>query len=432
MTKVQPKSGGNVIGIITMIFLFGMIGFVTNLAAPIGTIWNEQFTSLGMLGNAMNFLAYLFMGIPAGKLLTKIGYKKTALTAIAVGLVGIFVQFLSGKMGTPVAGFVVYLTGALIAGFCVCLLNTVVNPMLNLLAGAGNKGNQMIQIGGSFNSLLGTLAPMVVMAMVGEVAGSSISQVDPVLYLAMGVFALTFIALLFIPLKEIHKGVEGKKFEKSPWAFRHFVLGAVAIFVYVGVEVGIPGTILYWFSDVSEAGAGLPVETAAGTAGVVAAMYWLLMLVGRFVGGAIGGKVSSRAMMICATGIAALLVFAAIIIPSSVKMTMPAFSFADGFSMVPNVPLSALLFVLCGLFTSVMWGAIFNLATEGLGKYIPLASGIFMMMVVGGGIIPLAQQFLGSGVGYLNSYWLPLAGILYMFFYALVGCKNVNKNIKVD
>jgi FHS family L-fucose permease-like MFS transporter len=427
----QQKQGSNVIGIVTMIFLFGMIGFVTNLAAPIGTIWNGQFSNLGMLGNLMNFAAYLFMGIPAGRLLTKIGYKKTALIAIAVGLVGIFVQFLSGKVGTPVAGFVVYLTGALIAGFCVCLLNTVVNPMLNLLAGAGNKGNQMIQIGGSFNSLLATLAPMVVMAMVGDVTKSSINDVNPVLYLAMGVFALTFIALLFIPLKEIHEGNESKKFERSPWAFRHFVLGTVAIFVYVGVEVGIPGTILYWFSDTTN-GAGLPIETAAGTAGIVAAMYWLLMLVGRFVGGAIGGKVSSRAMMSFATAIAALLVFAAIIIPSSVKMTMPAFSFSDGFSMVPNVPLSALLLMLCGLCTSVMWGAIFNLATEGLGKYVPLASGIFMMMVVGGGIIPFAQQQLGGAVGYLNSYWLPLAGILYMFWYAVVGCKNVNKDIKVD
>ncbi|MDR0907377.1 MAG: MFS transporter [Rikenellaceae bacterium] len=432
MTTTQQKQGGNIVGIVTMIFLFGMIGFVTNLAAPIGTIWNGQFASLGMLGNLMNFVAYLFMGIPAGKLLTKIGYKKTALAAIAIGLVGIFVQFLSGKVGgSAVLGFSVYLAGAFIAGLCVCLLNTVVNPMLNLLAGAGNKGNQMIQIGGSFNSLMGTLAPMVVMAMVGEVVGSSISQVDPVLYLAMGVFALTFVALLFIPLKEIHKGVETKKFERSPWAFRHFVLGAVAIFVYVGVEVGIPGTILYWFSDTVN-GAGLPLETAAGTAGVVAAMYWLLMLVGRFLGGVVGGKVSSRAMMICATGIAALLVFAAIIIPSSVRMSMPAFSFTGGFSMVPNVPLSALLFVLCGLCTSVMWGAIFNLATEGLGKYIPLASGIFMMMVVGGGIIPFAQQQLGRVVGYLDSYWLPLAGILYMFFYAVAGCKNVNKDIKVD
>jgi FHS family L-fucose permease-like MFS transporter len=426
----QQKQGSNIIGIVTMIFLFGMIAFVTNLAAPIGTIWNAKFSNLGMLGNLMNFAAYLFMGIPAGRLLARIGYKKTALTAILVGIVGIFVQFLSGKTGDATLGFSVYLAGAFIAGLCVCLLNTVVNPMLNVLAGAGNKGNQMIQIGGSFNSLMGTLTPMIVMAMVGDVAKSSIADVNPLLYIAMGVFALTFVILLFVPLKEIHESVDVKKFERSPWAFRHFVLGTVAIFVYVGVEVGIPGTILYWFSDASDAGAGLPVETAAATAGAVAGLYWLLMMVGRFVGGAIGGKVSSRAMMAFATGVAAILVLVAILLPSSVQTMMPAFT-GSKFIMA-QVPLSALLFVLCGLCTSIMWGAIFNLATEGLGKYVPLASGIFMMMVVGGGIIPFAQQQLGGAVGYLNSYWLPLAGILYMFWYALVGCKNVNKDIKVD
>ncbi len=114
MTTQQKQ--GNIVGIITMIFLFGMISFVTNLAAPIGVIWKNTpgFENLGTLGNFMNFFAYLVMGIPAGKLLSKIGYKKTALAAIAVGLIGIFVQFLSGKTGAN--GIYVYLTGAFIAG----------------------------------------------------------------------------------------------------------------------------------------------------------------------------------------------------------------------------------------------------------------------------------------------------------------------------
>jgi FHS family L-fucose permease-like MFS transporter len=423
MTQTQQKQGGNIIGIITMIFLFGMISFVTNLAAPIGTIWKEQFPDLGLLGNFMNFAAYLFMGIPAGRLLAKIGYKKTALVAIAVGLLGIFVQLLSSKTGD--AGFYVYLIGAFIAGLCVCMLNTVVNPMLNLLAGGGNKGNQMIQIGGSFNSLVATVTPMMVMAMIGEASKASISDVNPLLYIAMGVFAVAFIILLFIPLTEIHKS-GNVKYEKSPWAFRHFMLGAIAIFVYVGVEVGIPGMILFWLKN----GAGLPVETAAATAGFVAGTYWFLMMIGRFVGGAIGGKVSSRAMMIFATGVAAILVLVAILLPSHIQTMMPAFT-GSKFIMA-QVPLSALLLVLCGLCTSIMWGAIFNLATEGLGKYTPLASGIFMMMVVGGGVIPLIQEQIAGVAGYMNSYWLILAGILYMCYYAVAGCKNVNKDIKID
>ena len=422
----QQKQGGNIIGIVTMIFLFGMISFVTNLAAPIGVIWknNPAFENLGMMGNMMNFLAYLFMGIPAGKLLSRIGYKKTALAAIAVGLLGIFVQFLSGKTGA--AGFYVYLGGAFIAGLCVCMLNTVVNPMLNLLGGGGNKGNQLIQVGGSFNSLVGTLTPMMVGAMIGEVSKASIANVNPLLYIAMGVFALTFVILLFIPITNPTKTASDVVYESSAWKFRHLVLGAVAIFFYVGVEVGIPGILFYYLSK----GAGLPIETAAATAGAVAGTYWFLMMIGRFIGSAVGAKVSSRAMMVFTTSVAAIFVVAAIFTPNTVQVSMPAFT-GSAFIMT-KVPMSALLLVLCGLCTSIMWGSIFNLATEGLGKYTPQASGIFMTMVVGGGVIPLAQEQLVKVVGYMPSYWLIVAGILYMLYYALVGSKNVNKDIKVD
>lgn len=181
----QEKKNGNIVAIITMFFIFAMISFVTNLAAPIGTIWGHQFEGnsvLGMMGNMMNFLAYLFMGIPAGNLLVKIGYKKTALWAMAVGVIGLAVQYLSSIVGTdtvlftmnssmdkdgiavpvefPVSlNFFIYLLGAFICGFCVCMLNTVVNPMLNILGGGGNKGNQLIQAGGALNSLSATLTP---------------------------------------------------------------------------------------------------------------------------------------------------------------------------------------------------------------------------------------------------------------------------------
>ena len=94
--------------------------------------------------------------------------------------------------------------------------------------------------------------------------------------------------------------------------------------------------------------------------------------------------------------------------------------------------MSALFLVLCGLCTSIMWGGIFNLAVEGLGKYTAQASGIFMMMVVGGGIFPLLQQVISDSVGYMASYWLIIAMLAYLLFYGLIGCKNVNKDIPVD
>lgn len=434
----NQKQNGSVIAIITMMFLYAMISFVTNLGAPIGVIWKNQpeiggSNVLGIMGNFMNFFAYLFMGIPAGKMLTKVGYKKTALIGIAVGFVGVLIQFLSGFSG-GIPGFCIYLFGAFISGFAVCILNTVVNPMLNLLGGGGNRGNQLNMIGGTLNSLSGTMTPMLVGALIGTVTASTqMADVNLVMYIAMTVFAAAFVILLFIPIQdpEIGKVTADTVFEHSPWAFRHCLLGVIAIFVYVGVEVGIPGGLNFYLSDTSDKGAGL-LENAATIGGAVAAMYWLLMLVGRLISSAIAAKVSSRQMMLCTTFVGMILIIAAMLTPKDVTVTMPLVKILEGNVEMTVVPMSAMLLVLCGLCTSVMWASIFNLATEGLGKYTAQASGIFMMMVVGGGVLPVVQNFFADLMGYMPSYFIYFIAMAYMFYYALLGCKNVNKDIPVD
>lgn len=439
----QQQKNGNIIAIITMIFLFGMIAFVTNLAAPIGVIWKNQpgiegSSTWGMMGNMMNFLAYLFMGIPAGKLLTKVGYKKTALIAIAVGFMGVFIQYLSGiigvgaTIGTLPANFFVYLLGAFVCGFSVCMLNTVVNPMLNLIGGGGKKGNQYIQFGGTFNSLTGTITPMFVGALIGEVTkDTAITDVNLVLFIAMAVFAAAFIILSFIPIADPQKKADNLVYESSPWHFRHFVLGAIAIFVYVGVEIGIPGTLNFFLADTTGKGAGLDPVTAATIGGFVAGTYWFLMLCGRFVfGSVLGGKISSKTLMIAACTIGIVLVLCAMFSSVETRVSMPVFT-GSSFEMV-KVPIAALLLVLCGICTSIMWGSIFNLAVEGLGKYTEAASGIFMMLVVGGGVLPLIQNFIADASTYMFSYIVILLGLAYMLYYAAIGSKNVNKDIKID
>ena len=421
------KQKTSFVPILVMIFLFGMISFVTNLAAPIGNIWKMQpqiagSNALGMMGNMMNFLAYAIMGIPAGNMLTKFGYKKTALIAIAVGFCGVLVQFLSGVVASFPANFIVYLLGAFISGFSVCMLNTVVNPMLKLLG--GRRSNQYIQIGGSFNSLMGTLTPMLVGALIGTLtAQSKIADVNPVLFIAMDVFAAAFVALLFIPIED-PEAVKTQVKAENPMNYRHFVYGVIAIFLYVGVEVGIPGTLNFFLSD-SVNGAGLDPSVAVRTAGFVAGTYWFLMLIGRLISSFISGKVSSRAQLITVSTVALILVLCAMFIPVSNKASMPAFT-GSGFSMV-EVPLSALLLVLVGLCTSVMWGTIFDLAVEGLGAATNKASGIFMAMVVGGGILPLLQNFVADKAGYMPSYWVIVAGLAFIFFFAVAGSRVVKK-----
>ena len=441
-SKSNVKSGGNTIAIIAMFFLFAMISFVTNLAAPIGTIWGYQYegnSTLGMLGNMMNFLAYLFMGIPAGNLLLKIGYKKTALWAMAVGAIGLFVQWISSQCGaeteilhtgsyTVNLNFFIYLLGAFICGFCVCMLNTVVNPMLNLLGGGGNKGNQLIQAGGALNSLSGTLTPLFVGVLIGELSKSTtMSAVEPLLWIAIGVFVASFIVISFVSIPEpnLRKGgAKAPKYSHSPWNFRHTVLGVIGIFIYVGIEIGIPGEMNAWISR-------MPFEGAAAVAGSLAALYWLMMLIGRFLSSIISGKVSSRAQMLTVSSVAIILVLIAIFLPEDITFRspeIPALHISSGL-----VPMKCLFIFLCGLCTSVMWGGIFNLATEGLGKYTAKASGIFMMMVVGGGIMPFIQDWIARTTGdYVSSYWLIFAMLVYIFFYSFSGSKNVNTDIPVD
>lgn len=416
MTK-QNKSL-TIITIIAMMFLYAMIAFVTNLAAPVGKIWGASFEDpaqaerMGMLGNLFNFLAYLIMGIPAGNFLAKYGYKKTALTAIFLGFIGIAIQWSSGMFDN----FFVYLAGALVCGFCVCMLNTVTNPMLNLLGGGGNRGNQLNLVGGTLNSLSGALTPMLVGSIIGEsLADKGIDDVNIVLYIAMAVFAVVYLVIRLTPIAEPSKVGEQVTYERSPWSFRHLTLGVIAIFFYVGVEVGIPATLISYLTP----------KVGFAVAGLIAGRYWVMMLIGRFIGSTIGGKVSSRAMVICVSSVAIALMVAAMLIGD----TIMAKTFVQG--AVMEIPLASTLLVLCGLCTSVMWGSIFNMATEGLGKYTAKASGIFMMMVVGGGIVPQIQSIIASH-NILLSYIVPVIGVAYILFYALWGSKNVNKDIKID
>ena len=417
MSTKQNKSL-TVITIIAMMFLYAMISFITNLAAPVGKIWGASFEDpaqaerMGMLGNLFNFLAYLIMGIPAGNFLAKFGYKKTALTAIFLGFIGICIQWMSGVFDS----FYVYLFGALICGFCVCMLNTVVNPMLNLLGGGGNRGNQLNLVGGTLNSLSGALTPMLVGAIIGEsLAGKGIADVNIVLYIAMCVFALIYLIIRLTPIAEPAGAGQQVTYECSPWSFRHLTLGVIAIFFYVGVEVGIPATLISYLTP----------KVGFAAAGLIAGRYWILMLIGRFVGSAIGGKVSSRTMVLCVASAAIALMVAAMLIGDSIM----AKTYVQG--AVIDVPLASTLLVLCGLCTSVMWTSIFNMATEGLGKYTAKASGIFMMMVVGGGIVPQVQSMIAAH-NILISYIVPVIAVAYILLYALWGSKNVNKDIKVD
>jgi FHS family L-fucose permease-like MFS transporter len=249
------------------------------------------------------------------------------------------------------------------------------------------------------------------------------------MYTAMAVFAVVFIVLAFVKIPEPNAEKTSEPLGQlisGALKFRHFVLGAIGIFVYVGVEVGTPSIMNYFLVDTN-----LPNPLNTTTAGFVAGTYWFLMLIGRLVGASIGGKVSSKTMLTVTSFVGIILVLLAMFSPTSKEVALPVLKSVDGVTSfgLLNVPINAAFLVLVGLCTSIMWGSIFNLAVEGLGKYLAAASGIFMVLVCGGGILPALQGWIADVAGYLPSYWVVVAGLAYLFFYATVGSKNVNTDI---
>lgn len=482
----QNKS--NILPIAVMFLLFFMIAFVTNLAGSMGVIVKNQFgvsNALSQLGTLANFIAYACMGIPAGIILKRKGYKFTALAAVIVGLIGVAIQWISG----PAESFAVYVAGAFVAGFSMCMLNVVVNPMLNTLGGGGKKGNQLCQFGGSCNSIGGTLAPILVGYLVGgAIKYAKVSDAAPVMIIAMAVFALAAVVIFFTNIPEPHMETAEEKQARlsgnkvkdphGPMSFRHFVLGAIAIFFYVGVEVGIPNIANLYMTTYNHDQAQLTIDEyqkqqndadylaeckaaddaakemkvedyeekvvsldnynaavnvregkavaglglQASIAGLLIGFYWLMMLFGRLIGGTIGGKVSSKQMLTVVSSLAIIMLLCVMFIPSSIGIMIKG----------TMVPVSMVIMFLCGLCTSVMWGSIFNMSTEGLGKYTPAASGIFMVLVCGGGVVPFIQGLVADHIGFTLSYIVLIAALAYILYYALIGSKNVNKDIKVD
>lgn len=478
--------------IIVMFFLFAMISFVTGFQNPFGVILKEQLSLSNMqsqLGNLANFGAYLFMGLPAGIILQKKGYKFTAVAAVLVGLVGVTLMFCSSLFDLEAkdATFTVYLLGAFVAGFSMCMLNTVVNPMLNTLGGGGNTGNQLLQFGSATNSLAATICPILVGYLMGSnLRNTTLTDARPALYIAMGIFALALIVLLLSRLPEpILQEAKKENFDKNPkekptlrgaFKYSHFVGGVIAIFLYVGVEVGIPNFAnLYMTAPTQTEAAAIVSEynrqqsdpeylsqlqkeaddnanneayqkriidtkeytianqivngdlyeglgMGAGVAGTIIGMYWFLMLIGRLLGGILGGVMKPKTMLTIVASFAIICLLCAICFDSSIMIKMPGMNSDLSFNM-HDVSITVLFLVLCGLGTSVMWGGIFNLATEGLGKYTAVASGFFMVMVCGGGIVPLLQGVVADWSGYISCFWVPLAAVSYILYYALIGSK---------
>ena len=416
----QKQTQSYLVPFIIMVVLMALVGLITNLNGQFQAPMQAAFLQKsGSLTNALTtlitfafFLGYLAMGIPSAKCIEKKGYKNTLITGL-FGLIAAFglyelsayvfesVDLVKFQAATdpnvviiPVAYYIFLLAG-FVAGSAMTFLQAVLNPYIVACDVKGTTGVTRQSIAGTANSTMATIAPILVASVIFagksglDIALSSLYIPFLILIVLVGGL-IAALSKLHLPAIASTEKKEGEVLEKSVWSFSHLTLGVVAIFMYVGVEVCIG-------NNINLHGQSLGFEPSE--AALMATIYWGLMLVGRLCGSFLSGISASKQLLITSLG-AGILVLG---------------------GMILNNPY---LLVGAGLFHSVMWGAIFSLAIDKLGKYTSAGSGALMMGIVGGAILPFAQGILADRLGGWQFTWIiVLIGEAYLLYYALVGHK---------
>lgn len=399
---------------VTMVLLFFVVGFLTTANTQFQKPLQEVFLSeagsfkntFAMLITFSWFLAYPLSGGVGARWVDRAGYRATLIRALLVMIAGMALICLSslaavhmpdaavsfGSINIP-AGFIVFLLGSFVMGASVTILQVVLNPYLSACEVRGTQSIQRMAIGGASNSIGTTAAPYFVTGVV--FGGMSVDAVSVESLLLPFLCMLAIIAVMAGVLSRITlPDISGtradgdEKLERSVWSFSHLRLGVIAIFFYVGAEVCIGANItMYAF------------ERQLDNPAMLATLYWGGMLIGRLVGSSLS-TISPRTQLTVTTVGAAVLTLAAIAV--------------DDPWLLAGV----------GLFHSIMWGAIFTLAIAQLGKYTSAASGVFMIGVVGGAILPLLQGLLADSMGGWRMSWgIVILCEAFMLYYALLGSK---------
>ena len=398
-------SPGYLVPFITVTALFFIFGFITNLNMALVPHLRKIFTlgyGWAMLAESAFFLAYFVFSAPTSKLIESIGYKKTMVVSLFIQVVGCLMFVPAAKM----VSFPLFLTAVFVVGAGVTALQTSANPYVSIL-GPDSSSSIRLNLAQAFNSIGGTLAPLVAGAYILTDLGPDATQAAvaetvrlPYILIAGGLLLLGLaVAFMHLPHVEQTQSFRPAKdgdpiLSRSIWAYKHTVLGAIGIFFYVGVEVGLASIAVNYFSQQG--------MSTAKTASFLVSLYWFGALVGRLLGAGIMTKVKAGKLLGIFGIVAAILI--------TVSM------FTSG-----SVAIGTL--VLCGFFNSVMFPNIFTLGIAGLGPMTSKGSGLIMTAVVGGAIIPLAIGALADKVGIQHSFVIPIICYLYIAYYGLSGSK---------
>jgi MFS transporter, FHS family, L-fucose permease len=385
--------------------LFFIFGFITNLNMALVPHLRSIFDlpyAWAMLAESAFFLAYFVFSSPTSKLIETIGYKKTMVVSLFIQVVGCLLFVPAAKM----VSFPLFLTAVFIVGAGVTALQTAANPYVAIL-GPEHSAPVRLTLAQALNSLGGTIAPLIAGAYILTDLGPDASKAavantvrGPYIAIAAGLLILG-LAVMFMHLPHIQQTQEFRPAKegdpilaRSIWSYRHTVLAAIGIFLYVGVEVGLASIAVNYFKTQG--------VDSAKTASFLVSLYWGGALVGRLLGSWILTKFESGKLL-------------------------GLFGFAAAFfvivSMVTSGQVAIYSIVLCGFFNSIMFPNIFALGIKGLGPMTSKGSGLIMTAVVGGAIVPLALGAAADKFGIQHAFFIPLICYLFIAYYGLWGSK---------
>ena len=386
-----------------MVSLYFGIGFITALNDILIPHFKDLFhlTNVKALMVQLCFFgAYFVMSLPSGSIVGKIGYKRGIVVALTVMGIGLLL-FLPASV---IIFYPLFLFALFVVGSGLALLQVAINPYVGAL-GAPETAAARLNLCGFLNSFATTIAPKIGAAFIFIAAGASAAELAqsvrmPYVILAVCAFAMSVLTA-FVDLPKLLEGGSegGDSSYGGALRFSHLRLGALAIFFYVGAEVAI-GSVMINFLGQPSMG-GLSHEAAAK----YVSLYWGGAMCGRLIGFFAMQKIRARPALVFVSSIASLLIVTGILTHGHVAMWA---------------------IVACGLFNSVMWPCIFPMSVEGLGRFTSHGSGILIMMVVGGAIVPEVQGLLADKFGYQPSFAIVLVCYLYILFFALRGYRNLN------
>jgi len=396
-------SPGYFVPFVTVTALFLTFGFITtlnmSLVPHLRLIFNVGYKA-AMLAESAFFLAYFVFSAPTSKLIETIGYKKTMVVSLFIQVVGCLLFIPAANL----VNFPLFLTACFVVGAGVTALQTSANPYAAIL-GPEASAPVRLTLAQAFNSIGTTVAPLFAGAFILTdptkfATPAAIADTVRAPYIAIaGALLVLGIAVAFSRLPHIDQPPSsqpagGAQASTSVWSYRHTVLGALGIFLYVGVEVGLASIAVNFFKQQG--------MSSFQTASDVASLYWLGALVGRLLGSWILTKVQSGKLLGIFGFAAAVLVVLAM--------------FSAGQMAIGAV-------VLCGFFNSIMFPNIFTLGIAGLGPMTSKGSGLIMTAVVGGAAIPLLLGWAADKYGIQHAFVIPLFCYLYIAWYGLWGSK---------